>query len=39
MLLNQEQARLKLDEALKKKGVSIVAKQLHPYPLNLKSEL
>ena len=39
MLLKQEQARKKLDEALKKKGVWIVAKKLHPYPLNLKSKV
>ena len=29
----------KLDEVLKKKGVWIVAKKLHPYPLNLKSKV
>ena len=29
----------KLDETLKKKGVWIVAKKLHPYPLNLKAKV
>ena len=39
MLLKQEQARKKLDEALKKKEVWIVDKKLHPYPLSLKSKV
>jgi len=35
-VIKAKRAREKLDEAFKEKGVWIVAKKLHPYPLNLK---
>ena len=38
-VIQEERKDKKFDEALKKKGVWIVAKKLHPYRLNLKSKV